>query len=254
MKEISIEEFHKRYKDEFFRLVEFFKKYDISYSLAFGSMIGAVREHDIIIWDPDIDLFLLHEDILKLREHKNELPEGFYFKSYLDYEENFGISRVYIKGLCRDDGPSHEIRDAYFDLYHTFYVENDPELLLKVGKNIKRNVKKYWIKSSMAKPNIIKRTVRAVVRLFCPDIKKHIAYCTKEFSKLKPGKGKIVTMWFTRIIKPMPFSDKLIEVPFGDKTCTVYDNYDEILTGIYGDYMTPHDEGQATGLKFYIEE
>lgn len=45
---------------------EFCEKYGVRYSLAGGTCIGAVRDHDFIAWDDDLDVAVLREDYDKL--------------------------------------------------------------------------------------------------------------------------------------------------------------------------------------------
>ena len=45
----------------------------IWYSLAFGTMLGAVREKNIIGWDTDVDVFVLHKDLERVREAFSKL-------------------------------------------------------------------------------------------------------------------------------------------------------------------------------------
>ena len=58
-------------------MLEFFitlcKKYNITYALCAGSLLGAVRDHKIIPWDDDIDLVVPYSDIKKLEQVSNEL-------------------------------------------------------------------------------------------------------------------------------------------------------------------------------------
>ena len=43
------------------------KKHDAVYYLAFGGLLGAVRHHDFIPWDNDVDLIMTYEEYAKLR-------------------------------------------------------------------------------------------------------------------------------------------------------------------------------------------
>ena len=47
-------------------LHEIFKKHNIWYNIAFGTLLGAVRHREMIPWDDDIDLIVMYKDIEKL--------------------------------------------------------------------------------------------------------------------------------------------------------------------------------------------
>lgn len=69
-------------------LDEIFKKYDITYILAAGAMLGSVRNRRFMPWDDDIDLYITRDNWNKLvhvlETEENVLPEG---RSFV-YKEN----------------------------------------------------------------------------------------------------------------------------------------------------------------------
>lgn len=65
MNKISFNEFQNKSKKYLFRLLDFFDKYQIHYSLAFGTMLGAYRHGDIIPWDFDINLHITKDGLNK---------------------------------------------------------------------------------------------------------------------------------------------------------------------------------------------
>lgn len=69
---------------------ELFEKHKIWYSIAFGTLLGAVRHHDIIPWDDDIDLIVKRQDIDKIEIVLDELKK-LGFKT----EKSWKLYRVY---------------------------------------------------------------------------------------------------------------------------------------------------------------
>jgi len=56
-----------------------FDKHNIKFTLAFGTLLGAVRQQDFIDWDSDTDVLCFREDYLKVESAFQELESlGFY--------------------------------------------------------------------------------------------------------------------------------------------------------------------------------
>lgn len=76
------------------------KKYNLHYSLAGGTLLGAVRHKDFIPWDDDIDVDLKREDFNKLlKALPYELGDEFEFLNYDSYGSYFCdfIPRIFYK-------------------------------------------------------------------------------------------------------------------------------------------------------------
>jgi hypothetical protein len=67
-----------------------FNKYNIYYSVAYGTLLGAVRHHEMIKWDDDADIHILHEDINKIMNLKKEFA-----KYGLRLEKNWKLLKIY---------------------------------------------------------------------------------------------------------------------------------------------------------------
>ena len=68
--------------------------YDIHYCLAYGTLIGAVREHDMIRWDDDADVFITTDNLQKLIAHKDAFRDGFRLVLPEDYGSNIYFDSV----------------------------------------------------------------------------------------------------------------------------------------------------------------
>lgn len=79
---------------------EICNKFNLRYTLAAGTMIGAVRHKGFIPWDDDIDVYMLRGDFNKLRKiATKELPENMFYQShYTDPEYYYPFDKIRLNG------------------------------------------------------------------------------------------------------------------------------------------------------------
>jgi len=66
-------------KNNFLDFKKIFDKHNIKFILAFGTLLGAIRQNDFIDWDSDTDVLCFREDYLKIEDAFYELESlGFY--------------------------------------------------------------------------------------------------------------------------------------------------------------------------------
>ena len=100
-------------KSLLFEISDIFKKYDIIHFLHFGTLIGAMREHDFISYDNDIDLGIfqdfwndtsLFKQIVKELLNKNIRIQNLATNCVMritkpDFSDGFGIDLYYHKKI-----------------------------------------------------------------------------------------------------------------------------------------------------------
>ncbi len=73
MKELTLKEIQKYSLEVLLHVHEFCVAHDIPYSLAYGTLIGAVRHKGFIPWDDDIDIIMTRENFDKfIREYQSD--------------------------------------------------------------------------------------------------------------------------------------------------------------------------------------
>lgn len=79
---------------------EICKKYNISYFLAGGSLLGAVRHHGFIPWDDDLDIGMLRDDFEKFRKVcSEELPGEYIYQSWTKNDgSHYQFDKIRLKG------------------------------------------------------------------------------------------------------------------------------------------------------------
>ena len=247
----------KKLIDTFDYTIQFLEKYNLRWYVSSGTAIGAVRHNDIIPWDDDIDIFLPREDYDKLFKLRKKMDEdryrlysyhekGYYHPYFKIVDMNTTIwedrLKPYVLGVYVDVFPLEDTNitpeeydaihdDCYLKLNRWYRSLSIPTLRtflnllshfrLRSVISVVENVLFYHWREKYYLHNYI----NAHNRYYQHDG----AFYTHAFGFGGGKKDIYKKEWFENVIKT-PFNRLTVNVPAG---------YNEYLTQVFGDYMTP---------------
>lgn len=236
-------------------LDKFCRENEIEYSLAYGTLIGAVRHKGFIPWDDDIDVTMTRdnfEKFLQLFSHEKydlimpmRSKRWEFFARIVDPNtvvkfDKFPISPfgVWITIFPVDERPNSE---------HDWHqmkkkVDNYATLARLKCSTLTRN----W------PVNIIKLITSVIFKPIPLKWVNNKILWTLSRYKSKDNKKKIVWVAFNRYeTYPARLFDDYIDMPFEDINARAMIGYDEYLRTAYGDYMQlPPKEQQEPSHDF----
>lgn len=241
------------------------KNNNISYSLAYGTMLGAVRHKGFIPWDDDIDICLLREEydkllgILKHDSNVNlitkETKNNYYSYAKVCDPNTFQIEEGY---------PEIEELGVFVDI---FPIDNIPgnkikrffyaKLLYLFDRLIYTSVKTIYFTSTSLIKTIIKFILFTPLALVSKIIgTKNLVYKTEKLMlKYKNANTRFVgflpNKYGYKEAFPMEIFDRYSTYEFEGYMLMGISDYDSYLKMLYGDYMQlPPEEKRITNHVF----
>ncbi len=257
MKKQIIDE--EKYKMHLFRILKFFiafcNKHNLTYCCATGTMLGAVRHHNIIPWDDDIDVFMPRKDYEQLLKLADEM-EGSGFK--VISAKNSSSFATFAKIYCKDTtlwefASIPFVYGVYIDIFPLDETSLSKPDFLKKYRSFRNLFRKYQLSQMRfnlkriichTKEKDMKMAFKEILSLLIPSwladyYRKKIIIFEESLSSDHGdhlvsfygdywGKEYFEKKWFDSNID-MPFSDFTVKIPVG---------YHEYLKNVYGDYMS----------------
>ena len=242
----------------------------LRYSLAYGTLLGAVRHGGYIPWDDDIDVCMPREDYDKFCDFirgKSGKFVLFDIKSNDTYYQNFA-KVVDTETVLVDVQTIKQVSGLGLNV-DVFPFDNCPTDEKEYNKWLKKVRKLSKWKSFIVNKgfpvgnNIIKTTLRSLQKIISLSLglRFWMQRLEKEIKKYNNASTERMTniSLYSIYKKSVPASwfNNLKEIKFEDEIYSCFSNTDEYLINLYGDYMTPPPEEQRVaphGYTAYLKE
>ncbi len=221
------------------------KDNNIKYYLLGGSAIGAIRHHGFIPWDDDLDIVMDNSNYQRfIAVAKEKLNKDKYYLQIGLKDWPLYFTKVRLKGTVFDEGEnSGKSQGIFVDVFKMDNVSSNTLVAMWQYFWAKAFLS-YQLSQRKVSGNIspIKRILRA---LSFPMRNKHLRdYARRQVEFLNDTDSDYLglfygrTRWRNAIVKKDWFGDP-VYVPFEGISLPVPERYDQYLTKMFGDYMTP---------------
>lgn len=213
-----------------------FDENDLEYQLAFGTLLGMVRDGGQIPWDYDIDLFIHFEDKKRVMSVLSEkLSNDYYFTCA---ENSRSCKQFFIRVAPKGFNSDY----LHVDIFYYIGMPENKEACNVHAKEIKKYIKSYnykqrtWSKSLKSNMNLMKNKIIALRYSRSQLISKIDALCSEYNSFSSPkvsNANSYCGLWFYTH-EMIGESVNYVNSGIGWK---VPSGYLDILRCAYGDFM-----------------
>lgn len=256
MKEQFIDE--EKYKNNLYRILKYFisfcEKNELTYCCATGTMLGAVRHHDIIPWDDDIDVFMPRKDYEKLLILASGMEEdGFRLISAKTCSSFATFAKIYSKDTTLWEFETIPfVYGVYIDIFPLDEISITKAEFIKKYRFFRNLFRKYQLSQMKfsferlfkdIKEGDIKMAIKGFASLFFPSyLSRHYRKKIIDFEdRAALDNGSHLVSYYgdywEREYFDKKWFEKYVDMPFSDFTVKIPAGYHEYLTSVYGDYM-----------------
>ena len=215
----------------------------LRYSIAYGTLIGAVRHHGFIPWDDDIDIIMPrgdYEQFVKLyNDQEYMMIKGEGLSNHLHVVVSDPQTTVEFKSQY--DGFFYK-GGVWVDVFPIDLVPDDNNKYEKLRKRIRRLCKlQHLAEVSIKRNNTVVNAFSRLVHLFLYPIRNTLGAKAKRLLVQYKEETKTcanLSLWYLNYPTfPKKWLDSYTYLDFEGGKYKVLNDYHEFLTKVYGDYM-----------------
>lgn len=245
MKKIDTEEIRRIQLDILNSIDVFCRKNNIKYSLAYGTLLGAIRHKGFIPWDDDIDIAMTRSNYERfITEFYDESNTYKIYNSRTDNDVNIFFTKISdTRTIVIEDGNSKNLGISV-DLFPIDYLEDTYEDSIKHLYTYKKIVRLMTIKNRgvHAVKSFHKKIIISLLKVFLFFINKHkpALIFDSMVKKHKNRKAKYSCMIIDidkNQIQESNIWENYINIKFEGKEYMAIEDFDTYLKCAYGDYM-----------------
>lgn len=249
--------YKKKLLETFKTTIDFLNNNGLRWWAGYGTAIGAVRHHNIIPWDDDVDICMFREDYNKLIKIKDSLKE--YDLRMINAYDNKEYGKPFAK-ICSanttviEHPSSNVVSGVWVDIFPIDFCSGSKEDCYKQYVSIREVVLKYvWSTKKISFASIAYSLLRFDFGLAKTKMLNKFSnqktsldhyYDWRNLEKnIQQRSGEWLVNYYSaygiKEILKKEWMDGFVEFPFSDFFVKLPQGYHEYLTQIYGNYMIP---------------
>lgn len=234
------------------------RELNIPYMLFAGSLLGAVREKGFIPWDDDLDVIMLREDYDRLMALGDTCLDGETFFLQKEFSEHWPMpfsklrlqNTACIERYIPKDPLTHQ--GVYIDIFPMDNLADSKPIRCLQFLASKAVIAKALDRRGYLTDSKLKRVFMVLCRGLPRKPLAEFVYRRKARNTNMLHSFFAASSRYEKSVFPREWFAGQRELPFEDGHFQVPVGYEEILTTLYGDYMTPTPVGER-GVKVHAE-